>query len=140
MRWSPGFRFRLRIKREMQFLINVLVFAVFAYSGPSKAHLQSGRQRLAPIGFASWGYGWLSGAGRSLLANLFGYIKLAQFLGILCLYSTFIAISMLTGVRVFTRLLLEGIDTPRRSSWRWSACYRDGIVRWVPRVFQWAAF
>ena len=50
--------------------------------------------------------------GFSLAAKLLGYVKLAQFLGVLCLYSTFIAVSMFTCVRVFTRLLLEALDTP----------------------------
>ena len=72
------------------------------------------------------------------MANLFGYFKLVQFLGILCLYSTFIAISMLTGVRVFTRLLLAGIDTPQAQQLAIVRAFRDGIVRWVPRIFEMA--
>ena len=75
--------------------------------------------------------------GASLLANLFGYVKLAQFLGVLCIYSTFIAISMLTGVRVFTRLVLEGVDKPAAQQLAMVRMHRDGIVRWVPRVLQW---
>ena len=74
----------------------------------------------------------------ALVANLFGYVKLGQFLGILCMYSTFIAISMLTGVRVFARLLLEGVDRPGAQQLAVVRQHRDSIVRWVPRTFQWA--
>ena len=72
--------------------------------------------------------------GISLAANLFGYVKLAQFLGLPALYSTFIAISMFTGVRVFTLLLLAGIDSPGAQQTGRRSLHRDGIARWVPRL------
>ena len=124
-------------KREVQFLINSSVFLLFAFLvRPSRVRRQpqdgrSHRLRLFGIRLAVF----ILGA--SLTANLFGYVKLAQFLGILCLYSTFIAISMLTGVRVFTRLLLEGIDMPGAQQFAAVRAYRDPIVRWIPRILQW---
>ncbi len=124
-------------KREVQFLTGLLVFVVFAYLvrpsriAPFQESGRSHRLRLLGIRLA------VAALGMSLLANFFGYVKLAQFLEIVCLYSTFIAISMLMGVRIFTRLLLEGIDMPGAQQFAAVRSYRDGIVRWVPRVLQW---
>jgi small-conductance mechanosensitive channel len=75
--------------------------------------------------------------GISLTANLFGYVKLSQFLGFLSLFSTFIAISAFAGLRVFTLLLLEGIDVPAAQQLAVVRLHRDAIARWVPRVLQW---
>ena len=124
-------------KREMQFLANVAVFAIFAFLvRPKRIFLAD------DTGWMTWLriFGIRVGVavlGISLLANLFGYVKLSQFLGILCIYSTFIAISVLTGVKVFTRLLLEGADRPAAQRLALVRMHRDGIVRWVPRVLQW---
>ena len=98
-------------KREMQFLANVLVFALFAFLVRPDRISQGVSGRMAWLRVFAIRAG-VAVLGASLLANLFGYVKLAQFLGVLCIYSTFIAISMLTGVRVFTRLVLEGVDKP----------------------------
>ena len=123
-------------KREIQFVANLAVFLLFAYLVRPK--------RISGLGEEARSY-WLRilgiriavlVLGCSLLANLFGYVKLAQFLGVLCLYSTFIAISMLTGVLVFTSLLLEAIDTPVAQQLAVVRLYRDVIVRWIPRVFE----
>ena len=73
----------------------------------------------------------------SLLANLFGYIKLSQFLGFLSLYSTFIAVSIFAGVRIFTLLLLEGMRIPAAQQVAVIRLHSDGIARWVPRALQW---
>ena len=124
-------------KREVQFVINLAVFAVFAYlvSPPRIAHLPE-ESRLHQLLISGMRLAVLL-IGASLAANLFGYIKLAQFLAVLCLYSTFIAISMVAGIRVFTRLLLEGIDRPGAQQLAMVRSYRDGIVRWMPRLFTW---
>jgi small-conductance mechanosensitive channel len=125
-------------KREMQFLANALVFCLFAALVTPK--------RISELKDADRLHGLrvfvIRAAvvilGMALVANLFGYVKLGQFLGILCVYSTFIAISMLTGIRVFTRLLLEGIDRPGAQQLAVVRQHRDSIVRWVPRTLQWA--
>ena len=125
-------------KREVQFAINLALLAVFAYlvSPPRLAHLpeESRVHRLLVFGIRLA----VLLLGGCIAANLFGYVKLAQFLGVLCLYSSFIAISMVTGVRIFTRLLLEGIDRPGAQQLAVVRSYRDGIVRWLPRLFTWA--
>ncbi len=124
-------------KREMQFLANVAVFALFAFLVRPKRISRgddagrTGRLRVFGIRVG------VALLGAALLANLFGYVKLAQFLGILCIYSAFIAISVLTGVRVFTRLLLEAVEVPAAQQLALVRIYHDGIVRWVPRVLQW---
>jgi potassium efflux system protein len=124
-------------KREVQFLTNLAVFCVFAFLvRPKRISRLKDENRLDGLRiFAIRLAVALLGAG--LIANLVGYVKLAQFLGIVCIYSTFIAISMLAGVRVFTRLLLEGVDRPGAQQLAIVRQHRDGIVRWVPRLFQW---
>jgi potassium-dependent mechanosensitive channel len=124
-------------KREMQFLANVLVFCLFTYLvRPKRISELENEGRL--LGLQVFGIrAAVLILGMALVANLLGYVKLSQFLGILCIYSTFIAISMLTGVRVFTRLLLEGVDMPGAQRLAVVRQHRDSIVRWVPRVLQW---
>ncbi len=125
-------------KREMQFLANVAVFAIFAFLvRPKRISRAEDTGRLTGLRILGIRAGVVL-LGTSLLANLFGYVKLSQFLGILCIYSTFIAISVLTGVRVFTRLLLEGADRPAAQRLALVRMHHDGIVRWVPRVLQWS--
>jgi small-conductance mechanosensitive channel len=124
-------------KREIQFLANVTVFAIFAFLVRPKRISRTddtGRVTWLRISVIRVGVAVL---GISPLANFFGYVKLSQFLNILCIYSTFIAISVLTGVKVFTRLLLEAADTPAAQRLAVVRMHHDGIVRWVPRVLEW---
>ena len=124
-------------KRELQFLANVLVFALFAYLVRPKRLSRTeeptrGQQlRLFAIRVA------VALMGLALLSNLFGYVKLAQFLGLVCVYSTFIAIAMIAGIRVFTLLVLVGIESPAAEHLAAVRMYRDGLVRWLPRTIQW---
>lgn len=125
-------------KREIQFLANVAVFAIFAFLVRPKRISRAddtGRVMWLRIFVIRVGVAVL---GISLLANFFGYVKLSQFLNILCIYSTFIAISVLTGVKVFTRLLLEAADRPAAQRLALVRMHHDGIVRWVPRALQWS--
>jgi potassium efflux system protein len=125
-------------KREMQFLANVLVFCLFAVLvRPKRISELEDADRLHGLRVFGIRVAVVI-LGMALVANLFGYVKLGQFLGILCIYSTFIAISMLTGVRVFTRLLLEGVDMPGAQQLAVVRQHRDSIIRWVPRTFEWA--
>ena len=116
-----------------------LVFALFAFLvRPTGISTRRSAGRIQQA-CASWQFVLRSRCWeRRLLANLFGYVKLAQFLGFLCIYSTFIAISMLTGVRVFTLLVLEGVESPVAQQLAAVRLHHDAIVRWVPRVLQWA--
>ena len=124
-------------KRQMDFLVYTAIFVLFAFLLRS-ARMSGGvqekrvsRYRLFLIRAV------VAFLGIALVANLFGYMKLAQFIGILCLYSTFTAVSMITGVRVFRLLLLEGIDTQPAQQLAVVRSYRDAIARWVPRLLRW---
>jgi potassium-dependent mechanosensitive channel len=124
-------------KREMQFLANVLVFALFAYLvGPKRLTREEKPSRIQQLRVFAIRVA-VALLGFALLANLFGYVKLAQFLGLVCIYSTFIAIAMIAGIRVFTLLVLEGMESPVAQHLAAVRMYHDGLVRWLPRVFQW---
>ena len=126
-------------KRQVQFLIDLGVFLVFVYlTRPSRLrHLYESRSETCRILLMRLAVAVL---GASVLANLFGYLKLAQFLAILCLYSAFVAISMMTGVLVFTPLLLEGLETQAAQQLAAVRTHGDAIARWVPRLLRWTGF
>ena len=118
------------LKRELGFAIALAVFVSLAYL------LRPGRSsevehhsvlvlgaRLATLAL-----------GVSLVANLLGYVRLAQYMGIACLYSSFVAISMFTGTRVYTILLKRALDLPQAERLAIARLHRDGLRRWVPRV------
>ena len=124
-------------KRELQFLANILVFALFAYLvspkrlAPSEEPSRGQQLRVFAIRIA------VALLGFALLSNLFGYVKLSQFLGLVCVYSTFIAIAMIAGIRVFTLLVLVGLESPLAEHLAAVRMYRDGLVRWLPRAIRW---
>ena len=124
-------------KREVQFALELVVFVLFVIllrpsrTKRSKDEGNSGLLRLLGIRLA------VLILGVSLAANVLGYVRLSQFLAILCFYSTFIAINMITVVRVFTLLLLAGIDRPGAQRLAAVRCHRNMIARWVPRALQW---
>jgi small-conductance mechanosensitive channel len=131
------FSFSTFHKREMKFFISFAVLCVFLYLlMPSRlSRLEDGKTHGGWVFIIRVGVLLLAA---SVSANLFGYVKLAQFLGIFCLYSTFIAISMLTGVRVFTLLLLQGIECASAQQFAAVRQYHDAIARWGPRILQWS--
>ena len=124
-------------KREVQFITNLAVLIVFAILvRPSRMSVAEGATRARRLRVFGMQLAVVI-LGSSLLANLFGYVKLSQFLGFLSLFSTFIAISLFAGVRVFTLLLLEGIDAPPAQQLALIRLHHDAIARWVPRVLKW---
>jgi potassium efflux system protein len=124
-------------KREVQFLANLSIFLVFVVLvRPARLSRLEGITRSQRIFLFGMRLA-VAVLGVSLLANFFGYVKLAQSLGYLSLYSTFIAISVLAGVRVFTLLLLAGLDVPGAQQLAAVRLHRDGIARWVPRILRW---
>jgi potassium-dependent mechanosensitive channel len=76
----------------------------------------------------------------AMVANLFGYFKLSQFLGVFCLYSTFVAVAILTVVRVYTLLLVAGLNSPVAERLAAVRLYRGQLLRWTPRVLRWVGF
>jgi small-conductance mechanosensitive channel len=75
--------------------------------------------------------------GVALLADFFGYVKLAHALGLAVTYGAFVAISVFTAVRVATLLLTVGLRSPQAERIAAVRLHREGIMRWVPRAFQW---
>ncbi len=124
-------------KREVQFLANLGVFLVFVVLiRPARMSRQPGVTRSQRVFLFGMRLA-VATLGLSLAANFFGYVKLAQSMGYLSLYSTFIAISVLAGVRMFTLLLLAGLDVPAAQQLAAVRLHRDGIARWVPRILRW---
>ncbi len=121
-------------RRELHFLSNAVLFAYFVYTLPpfsaARAKDHSYMRRLVLLGL------WLAVAsiGISLFANLFGYVRLAQFLASASLYSAFIALSGFTAYRVFTSLFLAGIASPIAERIAAVRLHRYPITRWVPRL------
>ncbi len=74
----------------------------------------------------------------SLFADLFGYMKLAHYLALACVYGAFVGLSVATFNRVAMLLLTVGLRSPRAESIAAVRLHRDGICRWVPRALKWA--
>ena len=123
-------------RRELQFVTNAVLFCVLTYLVlPSRSLPQQAK---------GWGRLILQGIrvgvivlGVSLLADLFGYVKLAHALGLAVIYGAFVAISVFTAVRVATLLLTLGLRSPRAERIAAVRLHREGVVRWVPRALQW---
>jgi len=121
-------------KRELHFFANLVLFVFFAYILPrfsaARARGESFLRRLVLLGL------WLAVAavGISLLANLFGYVRLAQFLASASLYSAFIALSGFTAFRVFKVLFLAGMASPQAERIAAVRLHRAATTRWMPRI------
>jgi len=123
-------------RRELQFVINAVFVLVLAYLlRPSRS---------LPPHAKWWGRLILQGIraavmvlGVSLLADLFGYVKLAHALGLAVVYGAFVAISVFTAVRVVTLLLTVALRSPQAERIAVVRLHREGIMRWVPRALQW---
>ena len=124
------------IRREVQFSVTAILVLVLAYlARPSRG----------PAGqVAAWERVFLLAIrlsvivlGASLAADLFGYVKLAHYLAVACIYSAFIAISVLTALQVCSLLLRVGLRSPLAERVAAVRLHRDGIVKWVPRGLKW---
>lgn len=126
------------VKRELLFAGNALVLILFAWIALAQHHKPIGEDRQH-----KW-YIWLgiraavAGLGASLLANLFGYLKLAQFLAVASFYSTFIGLTVATAYHVFTLLLRAGLETPQAERFAAVRLHRTLLARWLPRLLLWA--
>ncbi len=124
------------IRRDIQFCSNLVVFVFLAYRiRPSHVNPRLGTW---------WGRVIWVGVrvaviilGISLGANLLGYVKLSQFLAVAFIYSTFVAISVFTAVRVFTILLTVGLRSPLAERFAAVRLHREAVARWAPRVLRW---
>ena len=119
------------LKRELSFIIALAVFCSLVYllrprnrqsKAPHNALLIFGA-RVATLAL-----------GISLAANLLGYVRLAQFVGVACIYSSFVAISMHTGVRVYSILLKAALGLPQAEHLAVARLHREALLRWLPRI------
>ncbi len=124
-------------KREVQFLTISIVFLIFAWllrpSRLARIHPEKRSHKLVVLGLRVV----VATVGIALLANLFGYVKLSQFLFLASIYSAFIAISVFTGVRVFKLLVLAALQTDAAERLAMVRQHRDLILRWMPRLMDW---
>jgi potassium-dependent mechanosensitive channel len=134
--WTP---LSAVVKREVTFAGTLALFVALAYylrplrrRSPGTTDL---KQTVLLFG-ARLATGML---GASLAANLLGYVRLAQYLGLACIYSGFIGISMYTGTRVYVTLLKAGLSLPQAERLAVARLHRQGLLRWVPRILVWTA-
>jgi len=118
------------LKRELAFVIALTVFVSLAYLlRPSRsAQLKHHSVLILGARLATLGLGI------SLAANVFGYVRLAQYVGVACLYSSLVAISMYTGTRVYKTLLLAALDLPQAERLALARIHSAGLRRWGPRI------
>jgi small-conductance mechanosensitive channel len=120
----------LVLKREIGFLIAFALFCSMVYLlRPTHRENQPPRKPLLILGARIA----TLALGVCLAANVFGYVRLAQFVGVACLYSSFVAISMYTGTRVYTILLKAALNLPQAESLALARIHRNALLRWLPR-------
>src|SRR5271165_1953894 len=127
-------------KRELQFLGFLTAIVLFAY------FLRP--QRITERQAAGRRYDFLILGARvalavltiSQVANLFGYYKLMLYLAVACIYSVFIALAVVTALRVFNLLFLAVLAAPSAERLALVRLHRATIARWTPRVLQSAGF
>jgi small-conductance mechanosensitive channel len=122
-------------RREVEFFLSLTLLVILGYL------VWPSRRRIEPL--RSWNY-WLQFGirctvlawGVSLIANVLGYLKLAHYLAVVCIYSTFVAICVFTAWRVLTLLLKVGLRAPESERLAVVRLHRRGIERWMPRVLK----
>ncbi len=123
------------LKRELGFAIALTVFVSLAYLLRPSRSVEVQHHSVLVLGSRLA----TLALGVSLVSNLLGYVRLAQYVGVACLYSSFVAISMYTGTRVYTILLEAALDLPQAERLAAARLHRDGLRRWGPRILATAA-
>lgn len=124
-------------RRELQFVTNALLCLVLGYLVRPSVSLSRDETwwgRLVLLGVRAA----VAVLAISLVADLFGYMKLAHYLALACVYSAFVGLSVATFNRVAMLLLTVGLRSPKAESIAAVRLHRDGICRWVPRALKWA--
>lgn len=120
-------------RRELNFLLNTFFFLLLAYlARPLRTDNseKTGWRRAVLIGIRIL----VVVLGISLLSDLFGYLKLAHYLGLACIYSTILGICIFTTWRVLILLLTVGLRSPAAEKLAIVRLHRASISRWVPRI------
>ena len=125
-------------KREVGFLSISAIFVVFAYLVRPKAVRLASPTRLDDLILFGIRVA-VTALGLSVAANLFGYMKLSQYLSLACIYSSFIAVAVFTGWRVFCLLLDAGLDLPQAQNIALVRLHRQALERWLPRILKWGS-
>jgi potassium efflux system protein len=123
-------------KREFGFVANSLVFFVFAYLVRPSRQQQSKPNRNRQVLLFGVRVAVVA-LGVSLLANLFGYMKLSHYLGLACTYSTFVAIGAFTSVKALSLLFEVGLRSPVAERLAVVRQHRTPIAVWIPRILKW---
>jgi len=122
-------------RREVEFFCSLALFLILAFLVRPSKQVDSearGWVRWMLLGIRLSVVGW----GVSLVAGFFGYLKLAHYLAMACIYSTFVAISVFTVWRVLTLLLTVGLRSPYAERLAVVRLHRRRIERWVPRALK----
>lgn len=123
-------------RREVQFFLDIVLLLVLAYLARPSRSLADRETGWARVFLFAIRFG-IAVVGVSLAADLFGYVKLAHYLGLASIYSAFVAISVLTALRVCSLLFTIGLRSPLAERVAAIRLHRDSIVRWLPRVVKW---
>jgi len=119
-------------RRELQVLANLILFGVLGYLVLPSRRVASEAKAWAHAMLVAIRI-YVAVVGVSLAADLFGFLKLAHYLALACIYSAFIAISVITAFRVCDLLLTVGLRSPLAERFAVVRLHRAGILRWVPR-------
>jgi len=123
--------------RSIKVLVNLALIVVLVFL-LRRSHLSAERRKTKPNRILILGIRIVVGTMlAAVTANILGYVKLSQYLGVVIFYSAFIALSAITALRVFKLLLEQGIDTPAAQQLAAVRQHRDGIIRWAPRLLKW---
>lgn len=69
-------------------------------------------------------------------ANLFGYVKLSQFLSLVAIYSTLTAIGIYTAYAVAITLLTSSANAPETRGLTFIHTHRASLLRWGPKLLR----
>ena len=127
-------------KREVQFITNLAVLIVFAILvRPSRMSVAEGATRARRL--RVFGMQLAVVILGSLCSRISSAMSSCRSSWDSCRCSAPSSRSVFSpGVRVFTLLLLEGIDAPPAQQLALIRLHHDAIARWVPRVLKWTGF
>ena len=123
------------IRRETQYALRIVLFAgLFYLTNPFRPNTEKGWRRV-PV----WGIrALLLFLGIAIVADTFGYTKLAHYLSLAGIYGIILGICVFTAWRVLVLFLAVGLRSPSAEKLAVVRLHRNGIARWAPRILAWA--
>jgi small-conductance mechanosensitive channel len=123
------------IRRETEYLLRILLFAgLFYLTNPFQPNTDKGWRRVPVWGIRTL----LLFVGTAIVADTFGYTKLAHYLSLAGIYGTILGICVFTAWRVLVLFLVVGLRSPSAEKLAVVRLHRNGITRWAPRILAWA--